>query len=256
MFIVVGGIDGCGKGTIIKTWAEELTKQGKKIFDLREFTKKNGCFPEYEEIKDFDVILSNEMTYAWVGAALRGEIIQNNSRVYSALSVAQAYALDREVLYRRILVPAMQDKKLILQERTFETSIVYQPLQDGTITAEEIMEIPGNRFALQNRPDIIVIPKLSAKTAIKRLSARTEKQDNCIFERLNFLKRAAEVYYSPWFREFFERHGAKVFYLNTEQDITGTIADAKKLFTEFYQPNSFKWLTAKNHAIKISEEIR
>jgi thymidylate kinase len=232
MFIVVGGIDGCGKGVIIKTWAEELAKQGKKIFDLREYTKKNGCFPEYEEIKKFDVILSNEMTYAWVGAALRGEIIQGNGRDYSALSIAQAYALDREILYRRILVPTIKDKKIILQERTFETSIIYQPLQDSSITVEQIMEIPGNKFALENRPDIIVIPKLSAETAIKRLAARSEKQDNAIFEKLDFLTKAAERYYSPWFREFFEKLGVKVIYLSTEGSLEETRESAIKILKE------------------------
>jgi len=232
MFIVVGGIDGCGKGTIINTWAEILALHGKKIFDLREFTRKNGKLPEYEDIKSFDVILSNEMTYAWVGAALRGEITQNNGRDYSALSVAQAYALDREILFRRIIVPAMKDGKIILQERTFESSIVYQPLQDESITVEEIMAIPGNKFALQNRPDILVIPRLSATTAIKRLTARTEKQDNSIFEKLDFLTKAAEQYYSPWFREFFEQHGTKVIYLDTEGTIEETRKSAKKIFEE------------------------
>ncbi len=232
MFIVIGGIDGCGKGTIINTWAEILASQGKKIFDLRAYTKQHGRFPEYADIKNFDVILSNEMTYAWVGAALREEIIRDNGRDYSALSVAQAYALDREVLYRRLLVPAMKDGKIILQERTFETSIVYQPLQDSSITAEEIMAIPGNKFALENRPDIIVIPKLSAETAIKRLAARTEKQDDSIFERLDFLTRAAERYYSPWFRNFFEKHGTKVIFLSAEGTLEETREAARKILEE------------------------
>lgn len=237
MFIVVGGIDGCGKGTIIKTWANDLALQGKKIFDLREFTKKNRDFPEYDDIKNFDAILSNEMTYAWIGAALREEIIKDNGRDYSALSIAQAFALDREILYKRVIIPAMRDKKIILQERAFETSIVYQPLQDNSITAEEILEIPGNKFALKHKPDIIVIPRLSVETAIKRLAARSEKQDNAIFEKLDFLKKAADRYYSLWFREFFEKLGVKILYIDTEQDIVGTILDAKKLFYDICSMN-------------------
>lgn len=230
MFIMLGGIDGCGKGFIAKIIAEEFIKRGMKIFDLREFEKKEKKIPEFKEVKNADVYLSAEMTYAWIGAALREEITRKSNRTYSAESAAHAFALDREILYKRFIIPARNAGKIIIQERGVESSIAYQPIQDDSIALDDILALPGNQLALQNAPDILIIPKLSAETAIKRLAARSEKQDGSIFERLDFLQQLAKRYYSADFKKIFEDRGTKVVYINTEGTLEETRESAKKLF--------------------------
>lgn len=235
MFIVIDGIDGCGKGTILKTFENAFKKQGLKIFDLRKYWESFSCFPEYEDrdIRNADVIFCAEPTFGWIGETIREELIQKNDRNYSALSIAQAFALDREILYRRLLLKALKDKKIWVQERSFSTSIIYQQIQKDGLTLEELLALPGNKLATENPPDFLIVPKLSAETAIQRLSERSDKKDEAIFEKLSFLKIAAKEFYSDWFRKFFEELGTKVVYINTE----GKIEKTKNQAEDFIKKN-------------------
>ncbi|MEA3272368.1 MAG: hypothetical protein U9P90_01720 [Patescibacteria group bacterium] len=228
MLIIIEGIDCCGKGTIVETWTSMLIKEGKQVFDLRTFEKDEKRLPEYEEIQNFDVLLSAEPTFAWVGEAIREEIIRSNAQKYSALSTAHAYALDREILHRRVLIPARQGGKIILQERSVAASMVYQPIQGNSVSLEEVLAIPGNKLACENPPNYLVIPKLKPETAIQRLAERKGKQDDAIFEKLDFLRKSAEEFYSDWFKKFWKDLGTKVVYLNTEGTLEETKRQAKK----------------------------
>ena len=99
--VLIEGIDGSGKGVITNTFKKLAETENLKIFDLINYIKKENDFPEYEMIKDYDIIISGEPTYSWVGRAIRQELIKDNKRDYPALTVAQAYALDRKILYKR-----------------------------------------------------------------------------------------------------------------------------------------------------------
>ncbi len=214
MFIVVDGIDGSGKGTIIKIWKNELLKRKAKVFDLREWQKKEKTIPSYDEIKDFDYIISAEPTFAWVGAAIRQELVRDGT-AHIGLSIAQAFALDREVLYARLSIPALKAGKTILQERGFSTSLVYQPIQKKKAPLKKVIELFGNQLAARYAPDFLVIADLPAKLAIKRLSERVGKKDNAIFENLAFQTKARQIFLSQWYKKFFEKIGTKVIYFDT-----------------------------------------
>jgi len=128
-FVMVDGPDGSGKGVIVnalKKWAEQKQL---KVFDLRDYCMENNRFPEPEEINDFDAIVSGEMSYCWVGRALRKEIVRKNNRNYSITSTAHAFSLDREILYKMVIIPALKQGKYVFQERGVISSIVYQPVQ-------------------------------------------------------------------------------------------------------------------------------
>ncbi|MDP3244708.1 MAG: hypothetical protein Q8M83_03570, partial [bacterium] len=86
MFIIVDGIDGSGKGTIIDVWKKQLQKQGKSVFDLREYGKKKKEMPTYEQIKKYQVIISCEPTFCWTGLAIRQEIVRSEND-YNGLTI-------------------------------------------------------------------------------------------------------------------------------------------------------------------------
>jgi thymidylate kinase len=79
----------------------------------------------------------------------------------------------------------------------------------------------GNSLALEHAPEHLIIVKIDAKDALSRLSKRNEKQDNAVFENLDFQSKAAELFYSEEFKELFTAHGTQVHYLpgNLEIDI-------------------------------------
>jgi len=231
IFVMVDGLDGSGKGIIVMTLAEHLEARGKKIFDLRQYCKKHGTLPEVNDIKEFDVIISAEPTYSLVGRALREEIIRKQDRIYSGISTAHAYALDREILYRKLIIPSLKEGKIILQERGVITSLVYQPVQMEQISLHDIMNLPGNRLALKTPPNLLVITRTHPEVAMARLDER-EKKDHAIFENLSFQQKIELRYESDWLKKIFESIGTKVSYMDTNGTIEETKANIVRIFEE------------------------
>jgi len=218
-FLMVDGLDGAGKGVVIDSLKEYFESKGKKILDLREYWKEHNEIPEAQDMAEYDVICSAEPTFSMVGKVIREEIVRDNKRRYSGLSTAHAFALDREILYRKLLIPAREMGKTIIQERGVITSIVYQPIQLERINLKDIIGLPGNRLALKNRPDILVITKVEPQVVMQRLRERGKK-DHAIFENLLFQGKVEMRYESEWLRKLFEGQGAKVVYLDTNPPST------------------------------------
>lgn len=212
---MIDGIDGSGKGTLVDALAGWAKKKGFKILDLREYGKKYHSLPEPVELKTYQVIVSAEPTFSLIGRAIREEIVRHNQREYSALSTAQAFALDRYILYKRVIIPALEQGKYVFQERGVTTSICYQPIQAEPLSLKKIMELEGNQLTLKYKPDLLVITLLKPETAMARLAKRDGKKDGAIFEKLAFLKKAQKRFTAIWFRKMFEKKGAKVYYINT-----------------------------------------
>lgn len=215
MFIIFDGIDGSGKTTALNAVAAYLKKRRKKIFDLVAWSKKHHALPDANILKPYDVIVSAEPTHAWIGAAIRGEIIR--AKNYSGRDTAAAFALDRQILYTRCVIPALKMGKIILQDRSVATSIAYQPIQKNPASLKCVLNLPGNKLALSHAPDLLVLAVCPPEEAIRRLQSRTHKKDDAIFERLAFLKRADRRFRAPWFKKIWQRRGTRVTYLDTNQ---------------------------------------
>jgi len=225
-FIMVDGLDGSGKGVLVQAMKEQFVKSGKKVFDLKEYWKEHNNIPEIDEVQDYDVIISSEPTFSMIGKVIREEMIHVNShgRMYSGLSTAHAFALDREILYMKLIIPALKKGKIVIQERGVITSLVYQPVQHEKLDLSTVMMLPGNKLALSHAPDLLIITKVSPEHVIQRLENR-EKKDQAIFENLLFQRKIADRYESEWLRRLFEQKGSKVVYIdtnppNTEKETT------------------------------------
>ncbi len=232
-FVMVDGLDASGKGTIVKSFGAWAAGKGMKVLYFNEYCRENHRFPEFEEISDYDVLVTDEPTHSYIGQAIREEFIRNSDRKYPALSIAQAFSLDREILYRRVILPALQAGKTVFQERGVVSSVVYQPAH-GRIPLSEIINMPGNRLALQHAPNLLLILKVRAETVIERLGLR-QKKDDAIFENLLFQKKLEERYASEWLKQLFEQHGSNVIYLDTNppKTIEETKEEALKIWEEF-----------------------
>jgi thymidylate kinase len=231
-FVIFEGIDGSGKRTLANAFANELTNRGKSVFNLVHWCAKEKRIPLAEEVSE-DILMTTEPTWAWIGIAIRQELIRKGQE-HDAMSIAHGYALDRMILYKRLIIPALAAGKFVIQERGVPSSLVYQPLQKNPMSVDEVSAIPGNKIAILNAPGHIVVAKLSAKTAMTRLGARTGKDDNAIFEKEDFLARAAERYESDWFKNFWETRGTQVHYINCERPINETCASAVELAKEIF----------------------
>lgn len=246
-FTVVDGIDGCGKGVIVDAIADALHDRGMRILNLSTFWKKFPRLPEWTDkivgereeipISAFDVLLSEEPTYGWIGAAIRDEVIKKNNRTYSAHVTVELYAADRLLLYQRVLLPALEKGKHVVQSRSVLSSMVYQPLQDRLadeppLRIEDVLRLEGNRFAFAHAPNLLIIPTLNdIDAALERLGNR-EKKDDCIFEKREFLGKIQSVYQSDYVRHLFESYGTNVQYLDTSTSVQETKEGALALYKE------------------------
>lgn len=251
-FTIIDGLDGIGKGVVQKAIEEYLISKNLRIFDLHQFWKKYHNHPEFVhkeidgkknplflDLDNFDVILSSEPTFVYMGKAIRDEIITNNDRQYSAHMTARLYAADRAVLYKRVLLPALKRGKHVIQSRSVSTSIVYQPMQElethePELTIAQIIKIDGNDFALSNAPNLLIIPTISeTKQILERLKAR-EKQDNCQFETIEFQEKVKPLYESKKLRHIFESRGTKVAYLDAGISVKKSKEQALEIFKETF----------------------
>lgn len=232
LLVIIDGIDGSGKGTIVKALADWAKAKNLKVLDLKDYWKVKHAFPEPEEIADYDCLVSAEPTFSMVGQAIREEIIKDNNRHYSAFTTAEAFALDREILYRRIIIPAIKQGKYIFQERSVTTSLIYQPIQKEPLSLKKILDLSGNKLALKYRPDLLIITQIEPKTALKRLALR-DKKDGTIFEKLPFLEKLNKRFSAPWFKKIFEKRGSKVVYLTTNKTVYDTIEEAVQIWENF-----------------------
>ena len=228
-FIQVDGIDGAGKSTLLSAacaWAEQ---RHMRIFDVVAWSKQEKRLPTLQEVGDADLLLTAEPSHAWIGAAIRDEIIRNGTP-YHARFAAQAFALDRGVQYRRLVLPFLQSRpnRWVLQDRGLLSSLAYQPLQSQqevatdpsqqAVTIEWLLELDGNRIALDDPPDIFVFLDVDARLAQERLAGRTAKIDDHRFDAFEFQHALASRYRDPTVSAPLTSRGTQLAIINGAQD--------------------------------------
>lgn len=231
LFVIIDGIDGSGKNTIARAMLDELAESGKQVFDLVAWSRDHGRLPTVEECSDADVFFTTEPSHVWIGSAIRQELIREGTS-YSHRTIAEAFALDRLMLYRRLIIPLRARGKIIIQERGVPSSIVYQADQEGGYSLRELIALPGNALALEHAPDHLVIADCEPASAIARLAARAEKQDQAIFEKLSILEQFHARYHASWFQELWSSRNTPLHYLPA----TRPIDEVRALARIFIQP--------------------
>jgi thymidylate kinase len=230
----VDGIDGSGKSTLLnaaKAWADS---HGLTSFDVIGWSLEAHRPPTLEEIGDADILFTCEPTHSWIGRAIRDEMIRTGSE-YTARFIAHAYAHDRAVQIERIIRPflAARSGRYVIQDRSYVSSLAYQTLQSernndpDPITVEWLLDLDGNRIAAEMSPDIFVFLELDSKIAMERLSGRTEKDDDAIFEHHEFQALLAERYRDPRITNPLLRCGTRIETI----DGSGTREDVARRMT-------------------------
>lgn len=217
IYIQIDGIDGAGKSTLFQTAREWFGDRILSIFDVTEFCRTEQRLPTFDEIGDADVLFTAEPTHAWIGQAIRDEIIRTDAP-YDSRITAESYALDRAVQLNRIVKPFLQARqgRWVIQDRGLISSIAYQPLQSEQAHESELVTIPwllsinGNAIAYDYSPDHFILLDLDADIARSRLDTRGDKQDNARFETLEFQRALSKRYQSSEVTAPFEAKGTLV----------------------------------------------
>lgn len=206
MHIVVEAIDGAGKGTVSKGIEEFFVAQG------------------------YDVLAVVEPTAIGLGKFIREELIakHEDGRTYSGRTAAIAYSMDREQLYLERVIPFLKGpgRKAVVQDRSVLSSLVYQPVQDPSVTLDWLLSLEGNKLELAHAPNVLVVLRVDADVAMQRLERRAEKRDNSIFERGDFQAKVAERYRDPLLLDEYLSRGTRIVEINSGQPPDKVIEDA------------------------------
>jgi len=144
-FIVIEGIDGCGKGTQTKLLSDFLSQKGHDVV-----LKK---YPEYgKPIGDL------------IGNWLHSKDYDFNVEAQTLLYFAD-FIKDKEYLENNL-----KNGKIVLSDRYFTSTIVYQKIKGMPISKLETL---SQMFKLV-KPDIVMYIKISPETSFERKSLQKD----------------------------------------------------------------------------------
>ena len=163
LLIVFEGIDGSGKSTQIAKLATYLQKQGYEVV----------CFQEPSQGK-------------W------GKLIREKARQVASLSPEEElrfFLLDRRENVEKNLRPALNQKKIVLLDRYYFSTMAYQGAR-----GLRVEELKRRNEAFAPPPDLVFILLIEPREGLQRIKNRQRAE--LLFEEENYLRKVNRLYAS------------------------------------------------------------
>ena len=169
-FIVIEGIDGCGKTT--------------QIAEISEWLPKSGIMG-----KDSQLITTREPGGSLLGKKLRNLILDNKkTNRPSALAELLLYSADRAEHVAKIISPALNNKNWVISDRFSDSTLAYQGY--GRNINLEIIKNLESIVCQGESPDLTILLEISPEESIMR--RKNEIPDRMESEGIKFLKKVNE----------------------------------------------------------------
>jgi len=144
--ITFEGIDGCGKSTQMRSLGQYLTERGVAVVSTRE--------PGGTEL----------------GRKVRSALLDGGAGSVEPLAELLLYAADRAQHVRRVILPALSLGKVVLSDRFYDATTVYQGYARG-FDLELVNQL--NELATGGlKPDLTLLFDLDVETGLKRTMRR------------------------------------------------------------------------------------
>lgn len=162
MFIVIEGIDGCGKTKVAEELKKKLEEKGYKVFLTRE--------PFNTKIKEL----------------IRSIIKEDHPKTkYFGLSLACLFAADR-YLHQIEIEERLKQNFIVISDRYYHSSFSYQSNYEAfNLRWLKIL----HKYII--KPDFVFILDVPVEVALERIKDRSEKTS---YETLEFLRKVREKY--------------------------------------------------------------
>ena len=169
-FIVIEGIDGCGKTT--------------QINELSKWLPQSGLLN-----KGSKLITTREPGGSLLGKKLRGLILDNNEN-YKPSSLAELllYSADRAEHISKIISPALNNNDWVISDRFSDSTLAYQGY--GRNIDLEIIKKIQSIVCQGEYPDITIFLEISPRESIIR--RKNEIPDRIESEGIRFLEKVNE----------------------------------------------------------------
>lgn len=161
------GGEGAGKTVQIKRLRDTLTEQGFDVVVLRE----PGGTVISEQIRD--VVLSAKN----VGIAYTTEVL--------------LFQAARAQLYRELVLPSLEAQKVVLMDRTRDSSVVYQGMVRGF--GVDVIEQLNNISTRETYPDLTFLLDVPVEIGLSR-RAQSDKMDRLDMEAKEFHQKVRDAY--------------------------------------------------------------
>ncbi len=165
--ITFEGGEGGGKTTQIVRLRDKLTKAGKDVVVLRE----PGGTMISEQIRE--VVLSPRN----IGMAFTTEVL--------------LFQAARAQIYRELVIPSLEAGKIVLMDRSRDSSVVYQGIVRGF--GKDLIENLNNISTKNTYPDLTILLDLDVKIGLKR-RADSGKIDRLDMENHDFHQKVRQAY--------------------------------------------------------------
>ena len=144
--ITFEGIDGCGKSTQMRLLGQYLTGRGVAVVSTRE--------PGGTEL----------------GRKVRSALLDGGAGSVEPLAELLLYAADRAQHVRRVILPALAEGKVVLSDRFYDATTVYQGYARGfdLKLVNQLNELATGGL----KPDLTLLFDLDVETGLKRTMRR------------------------------------------------------------------------------------
>lgn len=168
LFISIEGCDGCGKTTALSLIVKKLNEKG------------------------IEPLVTREPGGSKIAEQIRNIILDKDNTEEDPRTEALLYAASRRQHLVEIVIPALNEGKLVISDRYLDSSLAYQGYARG-IGIDEVMSI--NAFAIDKTyPDLTFFLDLSPEEGLERVKGRQRGADRLDQETLDFHKRVYEGY--------------------------------------------------------------
>ncbi|MEM7826488.1 MAG: dTMP kinase [Candidatus Aenigmatarchaeota archaeon] len=157
IFIVLEGIDGCGKSL-----------QSNLLFN---FLKEKR-----------EAILTHEPTQGEIGSLLSRKYLKE---VDLPLVDAFLFCADREEHLKTVVIPALEQGKIVISDRYYHSTLAYQKAQG--LELKWLLDL--NKFFI--KPNLTIILDVDPEVAIERIEKDKNRkiEERKKFEQIEFLKK-------------------------------------------------------------------
>ena len=169
-FIVIEGIDGCGKTT--------------QIDEISKWLPKSGLMKKHSQL-----ITTREPGGSLLGEKLRGLVLDNNNNNKpSSLAELLLYSADRAEHVSKIIAPALKNENWVISDRFSDSTLAYQGY-GRNINLDTIKNIES--IVCQGEsPDLTIFLEISPEESILR--RKNEIPDRMESEGIEFLEKVNE----------------------------------------------------------------
>ena len=169
IFITFEGIEGSGKSTQLSMLNKWLTNH------------------------DYDVVATREPGGTRIGEKIR-ELLRSGSKgdVFSPRTELMLFEASRAQHMEEIVLPALNNGKIVLCDRFFDSTTVYQGVARAIDT--DIVHILNDFSSFEKKPDLTIIIDIDVDESMNRLIKRETSKDRIEQEDRKFFENVRNGY--------------------------------------------------------------